>query len=74
MELNIHKKEKYVSVWLTRAESADMGLRESLKPLYAEYKQKNYRVVVFESGSADLAMLTKDLLAHNLEVTALKEE
>ena len=39
MELNIHEKEKYVSIWLTRAESADMGLRESLKPLYAEYKQ-----------------------------------
>lgn len=74
MELNIHEKEKYVSIWLTRAESADVELRESLKPLYAEYKQKNYRVVVFESGSADLAMVTKDLLAHNLEVTARKEE
>ena len=74
MELNIHEKEKYVSIWLTRAEAADMGLRENLKSLYAEYKQMNYRVVVFESGSADLAMLTKDLLAHNLEVTARKED
>ena len=74
MELNIHRKEKYVSIWLTRAESADACLRERLKSVYAEYKQKNYRVVVFESGSADLATLTKDLLAHNLEVTARKVE
>lgn len=74
MELNIHRKEKYVSIWLTRAESADTCLRERLKSVYAEYKQKNYRVVVFESGSADLATLTKDLLAHNLEVAARKAE
>ena len=72
MEFNVHEKEKYVSIWLTRAESADEVLRENLTPLYTEYKQKNYRVVVFESGSADLTMLTKDLLAHNLEVTARK--
>ena len=74
MELNIHRKEKYVFIWLTRAESADARLRERLKSVYAEYKQKNYRVVVFESGSADLATLTKDLLAHNLEVAARTAE
>ena len=74
MELNVHKKEKYVSIWLTRAESADAGLRESLKSLYTEYRQQNYRVVVFDSGSADLTTLTKDLLAHNLEVRARKTE
>ena len=47
IELNIHDEQKYVSVWLTKAESTDPALRESLKSLYSEYKQKKYRVVVF---------------------------
>ena len=73
IELNIHDDQKYVSVWLTKAESADPALRESLKSLYSEYKQKKYRVVVFESGKGDLPMLTRDLLKHNIELSVQKE-
>ena len=72
IELNIHDEQKYVSVWLTKAESADTALRESLKSLYSEYKQKKYRVVVFESGRGDLPTLTRDLLKHNIELSAQK--
>ena len=73
IELNIHNDQKYVSVWLTKAESTDSALRESLKSLYSEYKQKKYRVVVFESGRGDLPTLTRDLLKHNIELSAQKE-
>ena len=73
IELNIHNDQKYVSVWLTKAESADPALKESLKSLYSEYKQKKYRVVVFESGKGDLPMLTRDLLKHNIELSVQKE-
>ena len=73
IELNIHDEKKYVSVWLTKAETTDPALRESLKSLYSEYKQKKYRVVVFESGRGDLPTLTRDLLKHNIELSAQKE-
>ena len=73
IELNIHNDQKYVSVWLTKAESTDPALKESLKSLYSEYKQKKYRVVVFESGRGDLPTLTKDLLKHNIELSVQKE-
>ncbi len=73
MEINIHDKQKYVSIWLTKAETLDTELRKSLKPLYAEYKQKKYRVVVFESGTGDLIALTKDLLKYTLETSVRKE-
>ena len=73
IELNIHDEKKYVSVWLTKAESTDSALRESLKSLYSEYKQKKYRVVVFESGRGDLPTLTRDLLKHNIELSAQKD-
>ncbi|MBQ7290368.1 MAG: hypothetical protein IJW76_01420 [Clostridia bacterium] len=48
-------------------------MRERLKPLYDEYRQKKYRIVLFESGTCDLTMLTGELLKHNAEVMARKE-
>ena len=54
MEINVYDNKKYVSIWLTRSESRDDALRESLKPIFSQYKAKNYKVVVFESGSGDL--------------------
>jgi len=73
MQKIVHDDEKYVEIWLTNAESQDTVLRESLKPLCREYKQKKYRVVVFSSGKGDLLTLTKDLLKHTLEVNARQE-
>lgn len=72
MQLNIHEQDKYISIWLTKAEAIDDEIRESLKPLYQEYKEKKYRVVVFESGNGDLALLTSDLLQHAIENSAEK--
>ena len=69
----VHDDEKYVEIWLTNAESNDDILREGLKPLFKEYKKKQYRVVIFSSGKGDLVTLTKDLLKHTLEVNARKE-
>ena len=73
MQKIIHDDEKYVEIWLTNAESQDTVLREGLKPLFKEYKQKKYRVVIFSSGKGDLLTLTKDLLKHTLEVAARQE-
>ena len=73
MQKIVHDDEKYVEIWLTGAESQDTVLREGLKPLFKEYKQKKYRVVIFSSGKGDLLTLTKDLLKHTLEVNARKE-
>ena len=73
IELNIYDEQKYVSIWLAKAECGDAELRENLKPLYEKYKKRKYRVVVFESGRGDLGMLTKDLLKHTLEVNARNE-
>ena len=73
MQKCIHKDEQYVEIWLTKAESQDTNLREGLKSLFQEYKQKKYRVVVFSSGKGDLLTLTKDLLKHTLETHARNE-
>ena len=69
----VHDHMKLVEIWLTKAESEDENVNRELEPLYAEYKKKKYRVVVFSSGKGDMLELTKDLLKHNLELSVRKE-
>jgi hypothetical protein len=42
LEIVVDDGRKRVEFWLTRVESADAVLRESLKPLYAKYKPGNF--------------------------------
>ena len=60
MEIHVRDGSKLVEVWLTNSEKRDAELRERLKPLYREYKEKDYLVAVFESGTQDLTELTCD--------------
>lgn len=65
LTIEIKEQEKRVNIWLTRAEGGDTGLKESLKPLYREYKARKFLVAVFVSGSEDLEELTLELLRYN---------
>ena len=65
LEINVRDDRKIVEVWLTNEEQQDQAIRESLKPLYQQYKAKKYTVAVFLSGSRDLAEETAALLRHN---------
>ena len=65
MEIHVEHPQKIVEIWLTNAEQDDAALRESFKPLFEEYKQKKYKVAVFQSGCGDLAYDTAGLLLHN---------
>ncbi|NLV87227.1 MAG: hypothetical protein GX025_08445 [Clostridiales bacterium] len=79
MEISIIEEKKLVEIWLTHAESQDETVRENLKPLYAEYKEKKYTTAVFLSGTRNLADASSDLLCYNrrriaqLEVQKEKE-
>lgn len=66
MQIQVDENMKLVSIWLTRAEAGDEALKESLKPIYAEYANKKYKIAVFESGEEnDLLGLTGALLKDN---------
>lgn len=66
MQIDINVNIKLVSIWLTKSEAKDESLREKLKPLYSGYKDKKYKVAVFESGeNEDLLGLTTGLLKDN---------
>ncbi len=65
MEINVRDERRLVEVWLTNAEKENPAVRERLAPLYAKYKQKNYLVAVYASGSRDFYQSTLDLLVYN---------
>ena len=65
MEINVRDSSKIVEVWLTSEEKQDANLRERLRPMYQEYKEKKFLVAVFESGEQNLEELTGNLLGYN---------
>ena len=65
MEIEVKDEEKRVNIWLTRAESQDQALLDSLKPLYKEYKAKKYLVAVFHSGNGNMKRSMRDLRLYN---------
>jgi len=65
MEICVKDSDKIVEVWLTNDEKSNTVLRQSLQPLYDEYRQKKYKVAVFQSGHGDLLDNTTGLLLHN---------
>ena len=65
MEIHACDENKLIDIWLTNAEKDSSRLIDSLKPLYQTYRNLNYTVAVFKSGSQDLYRQTSDLLCHN---------
>ena len=73
MRMEIREQNKIVELWLTREERDDSAFRESLKPIYQQYKDQNYLVAVFLSGEEDLYQQTRDLLLYNRRRLAERE-
>ena len=65
MEVCVKDSAKIVEVWLTNTEKDNTKIRQSLQPMYEKYKQKKYKVAVFESGHGGLLDNTAGLLLHN---------
>lgn len=72
MKVEVNERFKFACVWLTNEEKEDQQIRESLKPLMAEYKKRKYKFVIYESGDRDLLEQTKGLLSHNKNLGAVE--
>ena len=65
MEMNVRDHERIVEIWLTNREKENGKLKGPLQPIFDEYKQKKYKVAVFQSGDRDLTDCVAGLLLHN---------
>lgn len=52
MRMEVREQSKIVELWLTKEEKNDPVLRESLKPIYQQYKDQKYLVAVFSPARA----------------------
>lgn len=73
MEINVRDDRKIVEVWLTNQEKQDEALREPLKDLHQQYREKKYFVAVYMSGDLNLTEETSALLCHNRKRLAEQE-
>lgn len=73
MEINVRGDRRIVEVWLTNQEKQDDSLREQLKDLYQQYREKKYIVAVYMSGDLDLTEETSALLCYNRKRLAEQE-
>ena len=73
MTLEICEKTRIAYYWLTREEDEN-GTKEMLKPAFVKWKTEGYKVCVFISGTGNLVDLTKELLIHNKELAAQKDQ
>jgi len=65
VEIRVMDSDKIVEIWLTNSEKNNLAIHSSLKPLYAAYRAKKYKVAVFQSGDGNLLENTSGLLLHN---------
>ncbi len=65
MRIDVKDERKIVSIWLSSEEKNDPAIKQSLKSIYKEFKEKKYTVAVFKSGDRDLAEYTSDLVCYN---------
>ena len=68
MEIQVNDSNKIVEIWLSNVEKDSTAVQNSLKPVYAAYKAKKYKVAVFQSGSGNLLGNARNLLLHNRRV------
>ena len=66
MEINYRKfgRKKMAAIWLTNEEQNTKT--DELKALTDKLKAENYLIVIYRSGSKDLATYTKGLIKQNL--------
>ena len=69
----MHNDRKIIEIWISRDEQQNTLLLESLKPIYAAYKELKFTVAVFLSGNLVLYECAHDLLIYNRRKQAENE-
>ena len=73
MQIQVHEDKKIVCVWLTKDESSDAATPARIKNVIAQFRPKNYLVVIFRSGTQELTESTRELLRYNRRLSAERE-
>lgn len=67
MRIAINKDSKIVALWLNSQENLQMNVPINIKNEIEEYKQKKYKVCIYQSGNEDLKKNLLNLVINNAE-------
>lgn len=65
MKVNINEKNKIVALWLNNQENWQTNLPENIERIIEEYKQKKYRICIYQSGNDDVKTNFLQLILNN---------
>lgn len=65
MNINVNEKNKIVSLWFTNQENPEQNLPENIKKEIEIYKQKKYRICMYQSGNDDIKINLLNLILNN---------
>ncbi len=65
MKINVNEGAKIVTLWLNSRENARKNLPANIEKKIEEYKQKKYKICIYQSGNEDLKRNLLRLVINN---------
>lgn len=65
MKININEKAKVVALWLNNQENPQMNLPINIEKEIETYKEKKYKICIYQSGRDDLKRNLLNLVINN---------
>lgn len=65
MKINVNDKEKVVALWFTSQENPKQNLPTNIEKEIENYKQKKYRICMYQSGNDDIKTNLLNLILNN---------
>jgi len=65
LRIDINDKNKVVALWFTNQENPQENLPQNIEKEIEEYKQKKYRICMYQSGNGDVKINLLNLILNN---------
>lgn len=63
--MNVNEKTKVVALWFNNQEDPKEKIPENIEKEIETYKQKNYRICMYQSGNDDIKTNLLNLILNN---------
>lgn len=66
MKLDVNEKNKTIMLWCYNKENPNTNIPKNIENTIKQYKQKKYRVCIFQSGNEDIKNNFLQLMDNNI--------
>lgn len=65
MKMDVNEKAKIVALWFGNQENIEENLPQDIEKEIEIYKQKKYRICIYQSGQDDIKTNLRNLILNN---------